>query len=111
MGKPNLGALLGLVRRIVEAEGFQVHPEKTRVARKGGRQKVTGLVVNGAEAPRVPRKLRRQLRAAFHNLRRGRPLKEGETLSRLAGYAAYVNMTNQELGKEFFASLTPAART
>src|SRR5262249_4135347 len=63
-GKPNLGALLGLVRRIVEAEGFQVHPDKTRVARKGGRQQVTGLVVNGDGAPRVPRKLRRQLRAA-----------------------------------------------
>ena len=59
-GKPNLGALLGSVRRIVEDEGFALHPDKTRVARSGSRQKVTGLVVNGSDAPRVPRKLRRQ---------------------------------------------------
>src|SRR3954468_15286748 len=46
-GPPNLGKLMGVVRRIVEEEGFGVNLEKTRVARKGGRQTVTGLVVNG----------------------------------------------------------------
>ena len=50
-------------------DGFRL----MRVARSGGRQKVTGLVVNGVTPPRVPRKLKRQLRAAIHNLRRGRP--------------------------------------
>jgi hypothetical protein len=104
-GEPKLGTLMGLVRRVVEAEGFQVHPDKTRVARRGGRQQVTGLVVNGEEGPRVPRKLKRQLRAAFHNLRQGKPLKEGETMERLAGYAAYVYMTDAELGREFLAAL------
>src|SRR5262249_27997020 len=53
-GPPRTGALLGLVKRIVEKEGFALHPEKTRVARSGGRQKVTGLVVNGVNPPRVP---------------------------------------------------------
>src|SRR5262249_52892084 len=67
-GKPQLGALMGGVRRIVEAEGFAIHPDKTRVHRKGGCQRVTGLVVNGAGDPRVPRALRRQIRAAVHNL-------------------------------------------
>ena len=126
-GKPNLGALLGLVRRVVGAEGFKVHPDKTRVSRSGGRQAVTGLVVNGgvggaggdgataggrAEVgrkaggrrgggnggPRVPREIRRQLRAAAHNLAAGKPLKEGETLARLAGYAAYVHATDPKTG-------------
>jgi RNA-directed DNA polymerase len=108
-GKPHLGALLGLVRRVVKAEGFAVHPDKTRVSRSGGRQAVTGLVVNGAGSgdgsagvggnkPRVPRTLRRQLRAAAHNLSQGKPLKEGETLARLAGYAAYVHATDPKAG-------------
>src|SRR5690606_23299294 len=66
---PQLGKLIGSVTRIVAAEGFSIHPEKTRVARKGSRQTVTGLVVNGAMPPRVPRRLRRELRAAIHNLR------------------------------------------
>jgi RNA-directed DNA polymerase len=104
-GKPGLGTLLGTVRRIVEAEGFHINPEKTRVHRRGGRQRVTGLVVNGPGTPRVPRTLRRQLRAAAHNLHRGRPLKEGETPARLAGYAAYVYMTDRKLGGTLLAAL------
>jgi hypothetical protein len=104
-GKPRLGALMGLVRRVVEAEGFRLHPDKTRVHRRGGRQQVTGLVVNGGGAPRVPRALRRQLRAAVHNLSQGKPLKEGETVERLAGYAAYVYMTDPKLGAKLLAGL------
>jgi len=104
-GAPRTGALMGLVKRIVEAEGFTVHPDKTRLHRRGGRQQVTGLVVNGGDPPRVPRALRRQLRAAVHNLRQGKPLPEGETAARLAGYAAYVYMTDAELGAKLLASL------
>jgi hypothetical protein len=104
-GPPQTGALMGLVKRVVAAEGFAVNPEKTRVHRRGGRQQVTGLVVNGAGPPRVPRTLRRQLRAAAHNLRRGKPLKEGETPARLAGYAAYVYMTDPEQGAKLLTSL------
>jgi hypothetical protein len=104
-GKPAVGTLLGLVRRIVESEGFRLHPDKTRVHRPGGRQQVTGLVVNGGGPPRVPRRLRRQLRAAAHNLRQGKPLQEGETVARLAGYAAYVYMTDPALGGKLLAAL------
>jgi hypothetical protein len=104
-GKPRLGALLGLVRRIAEAEGFRLNPDKTRVHRRGGRQQVTGLVVNGGGPPRVPRALRRQLRAAAHNLRRGKPPRNGETAGRLAGYAAYVYMTDRKLGGQLLAAL------
>jgi hypothetical protein len=100
---PKIGRLLGRVRRLVADEGFALRPDKTVVARSGGRQAVTGLVVNGTGTPRVPRKLRRQLRAAAHNLSHGKPLKAGESLARLTGYAAYVHMTNPTLGKELLA--------
>jgi hypothetical protein len=108
--KPRTGALMGLVKRVVEAEGFTAHPDKTRVHRHGGRQQVTGLVVNGTGAPRVTRALRRQLRAAAHNLSRGKPLKGGDTPARLEGYAAFVYMTDAALGAKLLAAVRTAAR-
>ncbi len=104
-GQPRIGALLGGVKRITADEGFEVHPDKTRVARKGGRQQVTGLVINGDGKPRVPRKTRRQLRAAIHNLKQGKPLREGETVDHLRGLAAFVYMTDPDLGKKLLDDL------
>ncbi len=43
--------LLGTVKRVVEDEGFKLHPKKPRIARKGSRQKVTGLIINGEHGP------------------------------------------------------------
>ncbi len=104
-GAPRLGTLLGSTTRIVTEEGFAIHSEKTRVARTGSRQTVTGLVVNEDLPPRVPRRLRRELRAAIHNLRSGKPLQPGDTPDRLAGYAAYIYMTDPELGRQMLEAL------
>ena len=75
-GRDPVGRLIRAVTAIVKAEGFTIHPKKTRVMRKGGRQKVTGLVVNAAPGrppARVPRKTLRHLRAAIKNRELGRP--------------------------------------
>jgi RNA-directed DNA polymerase len=105
-GPPRVGTLLGSIRRIVEGEGFQVHPDKTAVARNGGRQRITGLVVNGDGPPRVPRDFKRRLRAAIHNRTRGKPTPEGESLSTLIGWAAYIHMTDPAAGEKYLAELT-----
>lgn len=98
-----VGKLMGAVLRIVAAEGFRVHPGKTRVMRSGRRQKVTGLVVNHVEgraaSARVPRKLVRQLRAAIHNRAQGKPGK-GESLAELRGMAAYIYMSDPVKGRQ-----------
>ncbi|OIP44463.1 MAG: RNA-dependent DNA polymerase [Deltaproteobacteria bacterium CG2_30_63_29] len=104
-GKPNLGALMGCIKKVVTDEGFVVNADKTRVSRKGGRQKVTGLVVNGVQPPRVPREFKRRLRAAIHRLENGGALFEGETLDTLKGQAAYVFMTDPELGRKMLERL------
>jgi RNA-directed DNA polymerase len=104
-GEPHLGTLIGLVRRIVADEGFTIHPDKTRVARRGGRQKVTGLVVNGDHPPRVTRQLKRQLRAAIHNLKHGKPLQGDDTPTTLAGHAAFVYMSDPKLGSKMLEDL------
>lgn len=105
-----LGKLLHRVRGIVASEGFTVHPAKTRIMRAGRRQKVTGLVVNapaagttGVPPARVPRKLRRLLRAALHNRAHG---KAGpESLDHLQGFAAYVHMTDAAHGRPLLAKV------
>jgi hypothetical protein len=98
--QPHLGQLIGLVKRVVADEGFTVHPDKTHVSRRGGRQAITGLIVNGSGPPRVPRKLRRQIRAAVHNLSKGKPLREDETRSTIEGYIAYIAMTDPALAEK-----------
>lgn len=106
--------LLARVEDIVETEGFRVHPDKTRVQRKGNRQRVTGLVVNespeGAPKARVPREVIRQLRAAIHNREQGKPGREGETIDQLKGMAAFVYMTDPEKGKGFLERLAALER-
>jgi len=97
-----LGKLKAAVRRVLEQEGFAVHPNKTRILRGGRRQTVTGLVVNpapGRPEARVPRKVRRQLRAALHNWAQGKRGDDG--LDRLAGLAAYVYMTDPDEGRTY----------
>ena len=101
-GVPKLGALIGSVTRIVADEGFKIHGEKTRVARSGGSQRVTGLVVNGGEPPRIPRELKRRVRATLHNLANGKPLREEESLATLHGYIAYIYMVEPDLGQKLF---------
>ena len=108
-GKPGIGRLLGGINEIVKDEGFQVHRKKTKVSRRGGRQAVTGLVVNGPAAPRVPRKLKREIRAAIHNSEKGKSFKPGDDYHRIKGYAAYIYMTDPILGAKLLQQLKALA--
>lgn len=107
-GKIPVARLRKAVGDVVTDEGFVVHPGKTRVMRSGGRQKVTGLVVNqapdGRPEARVPRKVIRELRAALHNREHGKPGK-GESLEQLQGMAAFVHMCDPAKGAEFMRRL------
>ncbi|HVT82660.1 MAG TPA: reverse transcriptase family protein [Phycisphaerae bacterium] len=60
-----VGYLLARIRHITGDEGFVVNEDKTRVQRPNTSQRVTGIVVNGAEMT-VPRKTVRRLRAILH---------------------------------------------
>ena len=103
--KPEIGHLLGSVQRVMGEEGFKVKHEKTRVIHQGSVHAITGLVVNDDGAPRVTRQLKRQMRAAIHNLQKGKQLPEGESLARLKGYAAFITMTDRVLGGEMLKAL------
>jgi hypothetical protein len=107
LSRPPIGALLRGVGQVVQGEGFELHRDKTKVLRRGDRQRVTGLTVNavpeGVKAPaaRVPRDVVRRLRAALYNREKGRPGREGETLLELKGLAAFVHMTDPAKGRAF----------
>jgi RNA-directed DNA polymerase len=102
-----IATMVKAIDSILVSEGFKLHPKKTRVLRKGMRQKVTGLVVNaapdGQPAARVPRKAIRELRAAIHNLRAGKPAKQ--SLPELKGMAAFIHMADPVKGRKLLDAL------
>lgn len=67
--------------------GLRLNKDKTRIASKHAQQRVTGLVVNNAVRP--PRKFRRQVRAAFHNIRKSKVV-DVDAFEVLAGYVSYL---------------------
>ncbi|CAB5681962.1 Retron-type reverse transcriptase [Delftia tsuruhatensis] len=99
----HVGRLLGRVRWILRDEGFTPHPDKERVMRRGRRQEVTGLVVNG-EQPGVSRETRRRLRAALHRAAQAvpgqRPHWQGHAAqpSQLLGLAQFVHQVRPAQG-------------
>lgn len=107
-----VGALLKHVHAIVAGEGFTVHPDKTRVMRRGRHQEVTGLTVN--ERVGVPRETLRRFRALLHGLERHGPAGrrwgaagEAGVLRAAIGFAQFVRMVTPETG----APLLARART
>jgi len=97
-----IGTLLKAVDGIVSAEGFTVHPDKTRVMRKSSRQEVTGLTVN--ERVAVPRPLLRRFRAVLQQVEthgpEGRHFGPGRNVvNSLLGFAHFVSMVDPEVGR------------
>jgi len=83
-------------------EGFAIHPRKTRVMRRGGRQRVAGVVLNARL--NVARGDFDALKATLHNClvrgpegqnRAGHP----DFRAHLAGRVAHVGMLNPEKGR------------
>ena len=86
--------------------GLVVNNDKTRIISRGGQQRVTGVVVN--EKPQPPRKLRRRVRAMFHNALKN-PTEYKERIAEMRGYlsyfASYPELANQEKLDEYRAIL------
>ncbi|MGK0361254.1 MAG: RNA-directed DNA polymerase [Bradymonadia bacterium] len=99
--KADIGRLIGMVRRIVTDEGFTVHPDKTRIMRRGRRMEVTGLVVNDRLG--VPRDTIRKFRATLFKIERDGP--DGARWGSAAhvfdaclGFAGFVHMVDPAKG-------------
>ncbi len=98
-GRKDLGMLLARIRHIVQEEGFAINPKKGRIQHAGGRQEVTGIVVNDKLA--MPREEVRKLRAILHQAKRtGLEAQNREKIphfeSYLKGKIAYLNMVDPD---------------
>jgi hypothetical protein len=71
-----------------EDSKLALNNRKTRVASRGGQQRVTGVVVNVQSTP--PRRLRREIRAMFHNAEKSKTIRPHKVLE-MAGYLNYLN--------------------
>ncbi|HUT59228.1 MAG TPA: reverse transcriptase family protein [Phycisphaerae bacterium] len=86
-------SVIFLAQKIVADEGYRLHTKKKlRIMRRCDRQTATGLVVN--DRPRLPRDLRRRLRAVRHHLQTGRPATLTEV--QLAGWDSLIHMIDTQ---------------
>lgn len=99
-----LGKLQWRLAKIVQEEGFELHPDKTRAMRSNSRQEVTGIVVN--EKPSLERKTLKRFRALLHQIEKDGP--EGKqwgrahnVLDAVKGFANYVSMVDPQKGQRF----------
>jgi retron-type reverse transcriptase len=78
---------IGYAAAMLNERGLALNDKKTRVSSRSGQQKVTGVVVN--EKPQPPRKLRRRIRAMFHQADL-RPEEYVKKSAELRGYLSYL---------------------
>jgi hypothetical protein len=103
-GAKNVNLLLKTVREIVTSEGLVIHPDKTKVMRKGSRQEVTGITVN--QKPTVCSKRLKQFRAFLHQIEKDKSVQgkkwgqSNDCLESALGFARYVKMVQPEKGTE-----------
>ena len=103
-----IGMLMARVRHILQEEGFTLHPDKGRVQRSGGRQTVTGIVVNDKLG--LDRKHLRRLRAILHAAKKtGLAAQNREGLPNfeayLRGHIAYLHMVDPKKAAPLLAAL------
>lgn len=97
-----IGQLLWSVKQVVKEEGFQLHPDKLKVMRKGDKREVTGIVVNDKLS--LDRETLRKFRALLHQIdKTGLANKQwgnGNIISSVEGFANYVAMVKPEAGRQ-----------
>jgi RNA-directed DNA polymerase len=97
---------LDAIERILAGHGFQVRRDKVRTQKQGASQFVTGLSVAHPNGPRVPRGMKRQLRAELyyarkygitsHLARTGNPISPWRALAVWRGWIDYMQSAPQE---------------
>jgi retron-type reverse transcriptase len=101
----NINKLLYWIHKIVHEEGFILHPDKTRIMRKGVRQEVTGIVVN--EKPSLCKKTLKNFRATLYQIEQtgleGKSWqgKSDNIMASLLGYTHFISMIDKKKGQKY----------
>ena len=105
----NINKMLYWLKGIIKEEGFVLHPDKTRIMKKGSRQEVTGVVVN--EKPAINRKELKKFRALLYQIEQsgfeGKSWqgKRENLPSVILGYAHFIKMIDAEKGAKFLGQI------
>lgn len=119
-GNPKMVGMIPFFKQIIKEEGYEVNEKKLRIMRSGGRQKVTGIIVN--QKPNIGREEIRKLRAVIYNCRqkdikkeifkwakyeKKHPMPSTYTMENfqrsLAARVNYIKMVNPEVGGKLLA--------
>jgi len=100
--------LLWRVKQIIQDEGFNIHPKKTRIMRAHQTQEVTGIIVN--EKVNLSRKKVKRLRAVLFQIEKdgfsNKHWEESDDILRsLIGFVNYYAMVNPEKALAYKAQL------
>ncbi len=97
------------VKGIVKEEGFILHPNKTKIMKKGSRHEVTGVVVN--EKLSINSKELKKFRALLHQIEQsgleGKSWqgKSENLMASVWGYANFIKMVDAQKGAKYMAQV------
>ncbi len=113
-----IGSFLYFVKKVITSEGFEVHPDKTHVMRKGNQQKVTGIIVNQNAENKlgIDRKTLRKFRAFLHQTSKTGWLIDTQHKDKkwgnkpnpkqaALGFASFIKMVDAEKGEKFMQQI------
>ncbi|HEY5957095.1 MAG TPA: reverse transcriptase family protein [Polyangiaceae bacterium] len=97
-----VGAILAVLEKVANEEGFSLHPDKVNVKRRGRRQEVTGIVVNDQLG--VDRRTIKRFRAFLFQLEKDGPQgkhwgNSTDPIAAAIGFANYLHMVMPERAK------------
>jgi hypothetical protein len=101
----NINKILYWVKGITQDEGFILHPDKTRIMKKGSCQEVTGVVVN--EKASVNKKELKKFRALLYQIEQsgleGKSWhgKSENLIAVIWGYANFIKMVDAQKGMKY----------
>jgi retron-type reverse transcriptase len=105
----NINKMLYWLKNIIKDEGFILHPDKTRIMKKGSRQEVTGVVVNKKLS--VNKKELKNFRALLYQIEQsgleGKSWhgKSENLMAVIWGYANFIKMVDAQKGVKFMAQV------
>ncbi len=105
----NINKMLYWMKGIIKDEGFILHPDKTRIMKKGSSQEVTGVVVN--EKPSINKKELKKFRALLYQIEQtgleGKSWhgKSENLIAIIWGYSNFIKMVDEQKGAKYIAQV------
>lgn len=102
--KPKFRGIFNIIRRTLAYYNFRINENKTLIRGNHERQEITGLIINSGKSL-IPRKWRRELRAAVHNYEKLPNEEKEKEKSRILASIAYLQNSHPKEAKKLFQKI------